>query len=912
MGGSSSTGTKPQKLTTISVQTSSYGICMGLAWGTARVTGNLIWYGDFVATEHTEKQGGKGGGVSSTSYSYEAAFALGLAECEVVDIPRVWAAKDKTTLSALGFDLLNGYAGQAPWSYLTSKHPTEALNYPDLAYVAAGDFNLGSTASLPNLAFELVTSSAGVCGTPDAAPWAIVTDLLALGGFPVARIGSMTTYTDYCGAHGLFLSPALTEQKRAAEHVQDILDMTHTAAVASEGVLKLVPYGDTAATANGYTFTPTVAPIYDLTDDDFLGLDGNLPIRIKRKAQSDAKNRLLIEFKDRSREYATNTAPAFDEAHIAEFGERPAETVQYDAIKDPNVAAQVAFLKLQRGLYVLNTYEFRLGWRYCLLEPMDILTLTHSLLGLNRLPVRIVSVEEDIDGALTITAEDFPMGAGLAPKVAPQPPNGYSEDMNAPPGDTHPPVIFQGPISYSYPYLQCWMAASGGPLWGGCHVWVSDDGDTYRQIGTIPGPARHGTLTALLPVGADPDTTHSLSVELSASRGQLLSGTTAAADLADTVMWVNGELISYATATLTGSHAYDLTYLRRGIGGTRRSAHAAGAPFVRLDDAVFKFNFDLNRIGHQIWIKLPAFNARGESVQNLADVTAYSYTLDHFSLAMPTPVQPTVYCTPDSAGHVSRAKVKVSFDSTINQPVTALCFFVSSFPFDNAAHIDSGGTGSTLTLSGIDLLSNGSFTVLSGSTPGRIVVTTPDAPLWTSWNPAGRWWAQLPGGEWAKATGVDATAFLFDPPHNTTPVPGSTMIWSEISWADARTGEYKLAILYDGTTYEILRWTSLDANGPGGAIRMLGCTRGVEGTSVLNADGKKLHYLPAPGPGTSMTAVPISQFKADGLTYTAEVDVDFQVPAGDHLSLSAVMVYELPTGTYVQSQIVPAIYGGPL
>lgn len=60
-GQQQTTGTTPQKLTTLSVQTSSYGICMGMAWGTSRVTGNLIWYGDFQAIEHTQEVGGKAG-----------------------------------------------------------------------------------------------------------------------------------------------------------------------------------------------------------------------------------------------------------------------------------------------------------------------------------------------------------------------------------------------------------------------------------------------------------------------------------------------------------------------------------------------------------------------------------------------------------------------------------------------------------------------------------------------------------------------------------------------------------------------------------------------------------------------------------------------------------------------------------
>ncbi len=626
-GQQQTTGTTPQKLTTLSVQTSSYGICMGMAWGTSRVTGNLIWYGDFQAIEHTQEVGGKGGGgTSSTNYTYRTGFALGLVESRLASIGQVWSGKDKTDCGALGLDVFVGAAGQSPWAYLTANHAGEALNYPDLSYVAASAFDLGNNASLPNLAFEIKTLTAGAGGGLDAAPWTIVSDMLSAGGFPAGRLGDLSAYTNWTGASGLFLSPALTEQKRAADAVQEILDITHTAAVASEGVLKLIPYGDTAAVGNGYTFTPSTAPAFDLTDDDFLGLDGDLPIRIKRRAQSDAKNRLVVEFKDRAKEYAANTAPASDEAHIAEFGERPAETVTYDAIKTASVASAVAYLKLQRGLYVLNTYEFRLGWRYCRLEPMDVVTLTHGLLGMVRVPVRITDIEEDTEGTLTITAEDFPQGAGQAPVVPPQPPSGYSVDMNIAPGNAAAPVLFEPPVSLAG-QPEIWLATSGGESYGGCAVWVSLDNVTYQQVGVLSGKSRHGVTTAALPLVADPDTTSTLAVDLSVSGGALLGGTADDRDLFNTLCWVGGELVSYQAAALTGVNRYGLTSLRRGAYGTPITAHALGSRVVRCDERVFRYAYDPALIGKTLYVKLQAFNLFGGAFQDLASLTPTAYAV---------------------------------------------------------------------------------------------------------------------------------------------------------------------------------------------------------------------------------------------------------------------------------------------
>lgn len=620
------TSVKPNKITTLSVQTSAYGVCIPMAWGTTRLTGNLMWYGDFVATEHTEEQGGKGGGVTTTNYTYSTAFAMGLLGGVVNSIPRVWAGKEKKTLGELGLDLMTGSSGQAPWSYLSTKHPSEALNYPGIAYVGAASFQLGNSSSLPNLAFELVTSTAGIAGTADAAPWQILSDIVVAGGMPSGRIGSLTQYANFCGANGLFLSPALTEQKRAADHLQDLLEMTHTAAVPSEGVVKLVPYGDTAATGNGYTFTPATAPAYELSDDDFLPLDGDLPIRITRKANADAKNRVRIEFKDRANEYAPGIASAFDEAHIAQFGARPEETFTYEAIKSATVATKVAYLKLQYGLYVLNTYEFRLSWRFCLLEPMDVLTLTHAALNLVRVPVRILSVEEDEEGGLTIVAEDFPKGAGQAPIVSPPESNGYSTDMNVAPGNAATPTVFEPPVGLAG-QPEIWLASSGGATYGGCDVWVSLDNVKYQRVGTLSGKSRHGITTASLSAVPDPDTTSTLAVDLSISGGQLLSGTDDDRDLFNTLLWVGGELISYKTATLTAPNRYSLTSLRRGAYGTSIASKASGTKVVRCDDRVFRYAYDPALIGKTLYIKLQAYNIYGGAYQDLSTITPTSYVV---------------------------------------------------------------------------------------------------------------------------------------------------------------------------------------------------------------------------------------------------------------------------------------------
>ena len=201
------------------------------------------------------------------------------------------------------------------------------------------------------------------------------------------------------------------------------------------------------------------------------------------------------------------------------------------------------------------------------------------------------------------------------------------------------PQIFNPPAALTQNSRETWAALAGGPNWGGADVYVSlDGGGAYEFVGsTANGPSRFGALTGAYAAGADPDTTDTLAVDLSASAsgGDDESGTltTAAASVADgdgTLSLINDgnpELIAFSTATLADPNRYNLTsYTRRGQLGTPISAHAAGAPFVRLDAAPFVFPFLAPNAGTTVYAKFASTNLWGQSVTPLSNCIAYPFT----------------------------------------------------------------------------------------------------------------------------------------------------------------------------------------------------------------------------------------------------------------------------------------------
>jgi hypothetical protein len=783
-GGKNALAAKPNLLSALRVQTSSYGQVIPILYGQNRIAARLIWAGDFQAIPHTSttKVGGKGLGsgggnaISNTTYTYQTAVAMALCQGPIQNVHNVWDTKGKLTLitatvpftvpggggsttvvppgSGLGAGIFHSHKGvsradtfsftqtdfgsdgsvlfsgptatpmtqvasspgagqftqsgavftfsaadagkvmtityvysvpdsnsngqpqqklsltlftgsrpQTPWSYLTSQHPGQDLGYNGIAYVAASAMDLGESGTLPNLSFEVLGVLPFGAGIADAEPSAIIADLLGNQFYGLAGVvapGDLTQYKNFCTANGLFLSPVLDAQKDASAWIQEILDITNAAAVWSEGVLKVVPYGDTTSVGNGATFIPNTAPIYDLTTSDLL-----TPVMIKRPSVADVMNSVSIEFANRANDYNPDVAEDKDDAMIALYGLRKASPVQAHSITTTTVAKFAANLLRKRSVEIRATYTFSLGWQFNLLEPMDLVTLTIPELGYNKKPVRITAMREDDSGKLEMDCEDFPWGTATPTLYSHQPGAGFITQANSDPGVVSTPIIFEandrlsltgnyevwlgvcGPtvaitaVTYPAPPLPpspiqitatnhgyktgqkttisgvggitaangTWTVTvvdpnnftlngsigsgtytSGGVAvnqdWGGASVWISPDNSNYMQLGKMYGPSRMGVLTAQLVSSADPDTTHTLAVDLTQSTGILNSGTQSDCDNFRTLCYVDGELISYEDATLTGPYRYDL-----GAHGTPATISAASNPgLIKITVANHGFN----------------------------------------------------------------------------------------------------------------------------------------------------------------------------------------------------------------------------------------------------------------------------------------------------------------------------------
>ena len=640
--------------TAIQVQSSCNGVPIAIIYGRTRFAGNITWYGDFLPIAQKTSSGGKGGGATQTTWTYTCSFSMALCEGPIAAVPSMWQNGTKTTpVDPTIFTLHTGSYSQPTWAYMDSLHAAQSLNYPGLAYQSAANYNLSTSASLPALSWEIQGFFANVSfNYAGANPKDIIFDLVTNphygAAFASSKIFDLTAYQNYCGAMGLFLSPCYDTQASLAQMLTDIVQLTNTGVYFSEGLLKLVPYGDTAETGFGYTFTPPTSTLINLGDDDFIvDSPDDDPVQVLRNAipttantSADAFNQVTLEYLNNLNGYNPELCPLQDQASVDQFGLIPMDTITAHQITDPTAANTACSLILQRAVYIRNQYIFRLGWNYAFLEPTDIVTITDSTLGLILKPVRLLIVEEDEAGTLTITAEDAPPGASSRVVATPATGAGYSVNGAIAPGNTFPPAFFEPPVQNvsGTSGVSVWLGATGVPgatSWGGANVWASNDGNSYSQIGTVTTPGRVGHLTAAITSGA----TSGLAIQLDGLGGTIVSGSAADAANMTTLLCIlgaNPEFIAYQGATLTGANAYTLGGLVRGCYSSTVAAHNIGDVVVRVDGAILQgAALDTSMIGKTLYFKFCSFNIFGAATQNLADVPAYQYTVTGSALKAP-------------------------------------------------------------------------------------------------------------------------------------------------------------------------------------------------------------------------------------------------------------------------------------
>jgi hypothetical protein len=656
----------PPRIHGLRLQQSRTPVVLPVVYGTARVPANIIWFGDWEPFRLQPGTVGKGG-PTLQGWAYLMSYMLALCQGPAQQVRQGWASGSSVynqTPQIIETDWAIGLGafGQPPWGYFVGNRPGVAIPYTGVCWAAQEwitnprDYPTMLAESHPQDAmyqytFEVTALLPFVDAQGnqhlDANPADIIEDFLANpfygANVPREYIGDLSDFRNYCTAYGLLISPVFDHQQQAGQWLELLLKITNSECRWSSGVLEIIPYTDVAQSGLGVSWTPNLTPVYSLTDDDYIAEKNAAPVQVQRKIPQDRFNNYVIEYTDRANQYRQGMVSVWSDADIATYMLRKAQPRQYLPVMDGGTALTVIQLEMQRSLTVLNTYLFRVDQRYILLEPMDVIAITDSTLGLNNYPVRIVEIVENEDGTLEITAED--LGGNFTPGYALQPhapANRYSGQLQ--PMWINPPLLYEPSMLYTQGVLELLIGLSGqngNQNWAGANIWYSLDGNTYQFYARVTQPANQGFLTAALAAASGTDTTDTLSVALYDDTMTLESVSDSLAQLGMNLCLVDNELIAFATAAVEGAGQYNLTYLIRGLYGSAPAAHAVGAQFTylgsltKLDPGIMRLTYSSSMVGKEVYFKFTSFNGEGGIQQSLADVPAYTYTFSGSAVSSP-------------------------------------------------------------------------------------------------------------------------------------------------------------------------------------------------------------------------------------------------------------------------------------
>jgi hypothetical protein len=437
--------------------------------------------------------------------------------------------------------------------------------------------------------------------------------------------GTWAEAETYCADNDLLISPVLGARQRLIEHVEHLLSYFDGILIYSQGVYKLkVRRADPAAVA--------------LSDADYVGempAWGRIP-------QRETRNRLRVEWTDRADNYVRAVAEATDDWSIADTGER-GETIALPGWTVGTRAMRWAHRALwSRGLQPIIA-TLRTGPRHTLLEPGDVVTVTHSEVDLRDVRMRVRAISEAPDRTYTVdlveepdTILSWPATVAVQSTAMTDPSSGrttVTDDTIVVPFEV--PAEIPTPWQALIPVLG--VAVTGASSrWIGANIYLSRDGTTYTQVHHVRGGRSIGALTSALPEApmgglyddARGDATVDFGLSLGSASTQTREGMLALTQLAV----VGGEWVSWQGATLVGSYTYRLRGMLRGVYDTTPASHAAqtllaviGPPSALASGVGLRglavIPLRLEDVGRTLYLKCPAVTV-GFVQQDIASVQA--------------------------------------------------------------------------------------------------------------------------------------------------------------------------------------------------------------------------------------------------------------------------------------------------
>lgn len=603
----------------LNLQTSQLGISVPVIYGTQKVSGNLIQYGNFTANEQRSDAGKGGGGSVVTGYDYHVDLAWGICMSPPdrrKTILNVWVGADPVAASA--YIIYDGSQTEAnSWMAGFTERPPVWKN---LCWVYMPDYSLGNSPYIPQFTFE-VEDVGGA--NPDMLPADISYDVLTNDLY---GLGLSTTYIDaaaksitnnYCLTNDLLVSMIFNSQI-------SVLDVLRHVVQHHDGY---ITYKDGKIAHNQAQFTtPTVFLSHE--NGDFVETDDK-PIEVSKVGERGYYNRISVEYANRGDAYASAIAMADDDTDIDQNRLKDA-TIKLDGFCQFERAEAMAWLLLKKSLIQPQALKFKLGPKSrAVISAGMIITVTDPHTGLVDLPARILSINEAADKTIAVEAiEENEMiydhtaaGKSPAPIAPPENPN-----LHAPAEAVQRSVGFLLDSYYSGTARQILIASSkpiNNPSWGGASVYRSYFvGGSYSRKLSLSGSGIIGDVSSVEYDSSGELLSVTVILDINATLASAISYEELIADIYKNLFYVMGKGYGkFQTVDLVGVRTWELTDV---LWDVTESA-VSGAEIVEGDVVMFYggtmslLTLNSSEVGRTLYFKTPSFNLYGAE-QSLANV----------------------------------------------------------------------------------------------------------------------------------------------------------------------------------------------------------------------------------------------------------------------------------------------------
>lgn len=542
-------GREGPRLADLKVQASTYGQQIPQLFGTMRVAGSVIWATDLI--ERREKHGGGKGQPSTTEYSYSVSLAIALSSRPIRAIRRIWAdgnllrGSSGTFNERCVFRWYDGSEDQAADPMIASALGiASASGFRGLAYAVFEDLEIGGFGNrIPSLTFEVEADA----GSIDA-------------GLVGARLLDDAALCE--GDWGF--SGYAASGDRARDALAPLFEVDGVRLCSGPGGWRLAP----AALAGEAV---ALADFREARRSDAGATDSER----RRAPLSSLPGTIRLRHYEPDRDYQLGQQMS----QVAGGGVRE-ERIDLPAALPAASARALAGRLAGAAADGRETVVLRADLAAAALTVGQVVTLEDG--GGWRLSERTIRGDEiwlELKRYQPLPANDVPADPGV-PVGAPDWPDaiGTVHVLDLPnlasPAASAPQVLI--------------AAAGSNDGWRGADCWfVPGPGAEPIAIGTARPAAALGHFAAPLAAGSASlfDLANAALVELVNPAMTLESVSDAALVGGANKAMVGGELLQFGRAEIVSPGVWRLSRLLRGRAGTDAATiHAAGEPFVLLDD----------------------------------------------------------------------------------------------------------------------------------------------------------------------------------------------------------------------------------------------------------------------------------------------------------------------------------------